>query len=155
MDIKNSGLASCENLTNVYYTGTKNQWDQIALYDYNTPYLLPSIIIHTNYTPAYECIENIIAAVDTTTNETLIFSAKLKANYLGKDYGIIFNNKKFYGAKPGDTVGNYNGSTEFTFDSWTGEFSIVLKEVSVGTKNYRYFIDDKMTNESKITVFAK
>ncbi len=152
VDITTSGLDGCANLTDVYYTGTQEQWNQITSNKIFV-FTLPYATTHMNHIPTYECIEN-ITEVDNTKNGTLVFAARIKANYIGKDYGVVVNNKKFYGAKPGDIVGDYNGSSKFTFDSWTGEFSIVVKGLPNGLKTYRYFIDDKVTNEAT-TVFPK
>ena len=40
---------SCDNLTDVYFTGTEEEWAAITIGDYNTP--LQNATIHYNYVP--------------------------------------------------------------------------------------------------------
>ena len=111
-----------------------------------------------NLNPAETFVNNATAVVDGTT---ITMSGKVGAEWMDLKYGVEFSaNKagtraqKYYGAKSGDTVGDYNGSTEFTFGDWDGSFEIILEGVSTGEKTYKFFVGDNYTEEATLTVEA-
>lgn len=81
-----------------------------------------------------------------------------------ENYGVVFTAEstvegaraqKYYGAMPGDTVKDYNGSTTFTFGDWDGSFEIVLEGVHAGTKVLNFFANDTIIADTTFTVVAE
>lgn len=77
------------------------------------------------------------------------------------NYGVVFTKEstvegaraqKYYGAMPGDTVKDYNGSTTFTFGDWDGSFEIILEGVHTGEKELDFFVDDTVIADTNFTV---
>lgn len=77
------------------------------------------------------------------------------------NYGVVFTkestveqarDQKYYGAMPGDTVKDYNGSTTFTFGDWDGTFEIILEGVHVGDKKLNFFMNDQIIDGTNFTV---
>ncbi|MBQ7950751.1 MAG: hypothetical protein IJ278_03430 [Clostridia bacterium] len=77
------------------------------------------------------------------------------------NYGVVFTKEstvegaraqKYYGAMPGDTVKDYNGSTTFTFGDWDGSFEIILEGVHAGEKELDFFVDDTVIADTNFTV---
>ena len=104
-------------------------------------------------------INDIAAAIVEGTKVTL--SGRIGAEWMNELYGVEFTTnktgtraQKYYGARPGDTVGDYNGSTEFTFGEWDGTFEIILEGVSAGVKEYRFFVGDNYTDAATFEVAA-
>lgn len=74
-----------------------------------------------------------------------------------ENYGVVFTAdstvegaraQKYYGAMPGDTVKDYNGSTTFTFGDWDGTFEIILEGVHAGEKELNFFANDTIIPEA-------
>ena len=63
--------------------------------------------------------------------------------------------QKYYGAMPGDTVKDYNGSTTFTFGDWDGTFEIILEGVHAGTKTLNFFANDTIIADTTFTVVVE
>ncbi len=92
------------------------------------------------------------ATVDGTT---ITCAGKVDATV--ENYGVEFTAEstvegaraqKYYGAMPGDTVKDYNGSTTFTFGDWDGTFEIILEGVHAGEKTLSFFANDTTIAEA-------
>ncbi len=96
----------------------------------------------------------------TAAGTTITCAGKVDATV--SNYGVIFDTnavgtraQKYYGAMPGDTVLDYNGSTTFTFGDWDGTFEIVLEGVSAGSKTLNFFANDTIIADTTFTVVAE
>ena len=105
-----------------------------------------------------EVVKPILTATGVTPAAgELAFFGKIAANQLDKEYGVEIGGKKFYGARPGDTVSDGNeGTMTFEFDAWNGTFDIVFTNITekgtAGEKTYRFFVGDFYTDEATVTV---
>ncbi len=104
-------------------------------------------------------INDVVDAIVAGTTVTL--SGRIGAEWMNELYGVEFTTnktgtraQKYYGARPGDIVGDYNGSTEFTFGEWDGTFEIILEGVSAGLKEYKFFVGDNYTDAATFEVAA-
>ena len=113
-----------------------------------------------NLKPVSPVVDSFINNVNATVSgDEIALSGRIGAEWMDKTYGVEFaSNKtgtraqKYYGAKPGDTVGDYNGSTTFTFGEWDGTFKIILQGVSAGEKEYKFFVGNDYTETATVTV---
>ena len=114
-----------------------------------------------NLKPVLAVSESFVNAtgVNVDANE-LAFFGKVGAEYLDFKYGIEFSSnksgtraQKYYGAKSGDIVSDgAEGTTTFTFGDWDGSFEIILQGVSLGDKEYRFFVGNEYTAYDIVTV---
>ncbi len=114
-----------------------------------------------NLKPVLPYVESFVNDTGVNINASeLAFFGKVGAEYLDFKYGIEFTTnksgtraQKYYGAKSGDTVSDgAEGTTVFTFDEWDGSFEIILQGVSLGEKEYRFFVGDDYTDYATVTV---
>lgn len=98
----------------------------------------------------------------TIAGSTITCAGKVDATVA--NYGVEFTAEstvegaraqKYYGAMPGDTVKDYNGSTTFTFGDWDGSFEIILEGVHAGTKVLNFFANDTIIADTTFTVVAE
>ena len=95
----------------------------------------------------------------TAAGTTITCTGKVDATV--ENYGVVFTAEstvegaraqKYYGAMPGDTVKDYNGSTTFTFGDWDGTFEIVLVNVHAGEKELNFFANDTVIADTNFTL---
>ena len=88
-----------------------------------------------------------------TGGSTLTFYGRIGANWIGEDYGVIIEGKDFFGAKPGDVLGD---GTTLEFAGWDGTFEIVFENITekgtAGEKTYQFFVGDEYTEEATVVV---
>lgn len=88
-----------------------------------------------------------------TGGSTLTFYGRIGANWIGEDYGVIIEGKDFFGAKPGDVLGD---GTTLEFAGWDGTFEIVFTNITekgtAGEKTYQFFVGDDYTAEATVVV---
>ena len=73
------------------------------------------------------------------------------------DYGVEFTAEstldgeraqRYPGAVPGATVGDYDGSTTFTFGEWDGTFEIILEGVHAGDKTVSFYANSEIITDA-------
>ena len=101
-------FANCSNLTNVYYTGTKTQWDNIDISPFNNS-RLENATIHCNSTGLYKHGYTAVATPPTCTEEGYTtYTCTCGESYVDD-----------YVSATGHTLGtwSYNGDAEYTSSS--------------------------------------
>ena len=95
----------------------------------------------------------------TAAGTTITCTGKVDAT--ATNYGVEFTAEstvegaraqKYYGAMPGDTVKDFNGSTTFTFGEWDGTFEIILQGVHAGDKELNFFVNDTIIADTNFTL---
>ncbi len=110
-----------------------------------------------DFVPYVPVDENPFSA--TVAGTTITCAGKVEAT--ATNYGVVFTAdstvegaraQKYYGAMPGDTVKDYEGSTTFTFGDWDGSFEIILEGVHAGEKELDFFVNDEVIADTNFVL---
>ncbi len=131
--ITNSMFSGCDRLTDVYYSGTEQQWSKIPIGYYNDP--LKNATIHYNTNLGNDSGQNAIAGFKPLCDEPIVINGKGS----GKAY-FRLNDSNGLPVIGKEIVANISGAEYVRTTDKNGVFSVLLPEISYddygdGTRN--------------------